>query len=240
MLRMVRIQGRVIADVTVAGITTQGVVTGRMTAGATATTRRNAVLQIRNTGMAKGAIVPMRDDHGRILPRSRIVTNQAGGRNHNIADRHMVDIAVSSQFLVGMASQTIGRVGTQGDGINDILSWTSMTGGAGTVSVGCEIVKGLDGGPVRRRMTTTTGQPRCRIREVIGPDLDWMLMVTMVDSIGRMAVETADLDAIQPLRNGLADNSGVKDHAGVVMTKGTVGPVQYVNICSADQGAAAG
>ena len=68
----------------------------------------------------------------------------------------MIDTAVHGQLLVRMASQTVGRVGAQGNGIYDLLSRTIMTGGAGTGPVSGNIVlDALNLCPVLYNMTVT-------------------------------------------------------------------------------------
>jgi hypothetical protein len=66
----------------------------------------------------------------------------------------MIDTAVHGQLLVRMASQTVGRVGAQGNGIYDLLSRAVMTGGTGTSPVGGDVMLDtFDLGPGRNHMT---------------------------------------------------------------------------------------
>jgi len=134
----------------------------------------------------------------------------------------MVDTAVHGQFLVRMASQTIGRVGAVYDGVHDLLSRTVMTSDTGTGSVGGNIVLDtFDFSPVRHNMTVATELPRGIVGEVIGADFHRMRKRTMVGPLIGVTSETADLGPVQTLLNGLTNDSGVKECAGVVVADGT-------------------
>ena len=89
----------------------------------------------------------------------------------------MVDIAVHGQILVYMAIQTIGRVGTQGYGVNDFLSWAVMAGSAGTGPVSGNIMLGaFDFRPVRHNMTFAAKSARRIIGKVTGTQYNRMGM----------------------------------------------------------------
>ena len=154
----------------------------------------------------------------------------------------MVDTAVYSQFLVRMASQTIGRVGAICDGVHDLLSRTVMTGGTGTGSVGGNIVlNAFDFSPVRHNMTVVAELARRIIGEIIGADFHRMRKRTMVGPLIGVTSKTADLGPVQTLLNGLPNDSGVKECVGVVVTVGTGNnrdnTVQSVDVSRAGQGA---
>ena len=83
----------------------------------------------------------------------------------------MIDAAVHGQVFIRVAVQAVGRVGTQGDGVNHRLPRAVMTGGAGTDAVGVDIVLGtFDLGPVRHHVTVAAGLTRRVIGEVVGTD----------------------------------------------------------------------
>ena len=153
----------------------------------------------------------------------------------------MVDIAVRGQILVRMAVQTMGRVGAQGDGINDLLSRAVMTGGTGTDPVGGDIVlDAFDFSPVRHNMTVAAEQARRIIGEVIGADFHRMRERSMVGPLIRVTGDAGDLGPIQALLNGLPNRSSIKLGAGVVVTEGTGlrrdHTVQSVDVSGAGQG----
>ena len=71
------------------------------------------------------------------------MTVRTGRRTQSdISQIYMVDIAVNSKLLVGMAVQTIGGIRTKTYRIYDFLSSTVMTGGAGTGTVRVYIMFG--------------------------------------------------------------------------------------------------
>ena len=139
-----------------------------------------------------------------------------------------------------MAIQTVGGVGAQSDGVNDFLSRAVMTGGAGTGPVGGDVMlDALDLSPVRHHMAVATERPRRVIREVVGTDRHRMGKGTVTGLLVGMAVKAAYLDPAQALLNDLSNRPCVQHTTGVVMTEGTVGTVQSVNVSCACQGAVA-
>ena len=207
---------------------------------------RNTGLQGRNSRMTERAIPTMGDIHRRIGGHTRVMTVETEGRPAgHIGGRHMVDTAVRCQFLVRMAVQAVGRVGLQGDGVNDFLSRTVMTSGAGTGAVGVNIVLGtFDFSPVRHNMTVAAELARRIVGEVVGTNFYRVLKRTMVGPLVGVAVQAADLDAAQPLRNGLPHDGRIKLCAAVGMAQSAVGSLlhamQSVDVRSAGQGAGTG
>jgi len=109
--------------------------------------------------MAEGAITTMGDINRRIRGRPRIMTAFAGGAEEvlNATDRHIPGsnmVCVCHRFI-GMTIQTLGRVGSQRYGVNDLLPRAVMTGGAGAVG---HIVLSVNFSPVRRGMTAPAGR----------------------------------------------------------------------------------
>ena len=139
-----------------------------------------------------------------------------------------------------MAIQAVGGIGAQSDGVNDLLSRAVMTGGAGTGPVGGNVM--LDAlylNPVRHHMAVAAESPRRIIGEVVGTDCHCMGKDTVTGRLVGMAVKAAYLDPVQALLNDLSNRPCVQYNTGVVMTEGTVGTVQSVNVSSAFQGAVA-
>lgn len=136
----------------------------------------------------------------------------------------MVDIAMWGEFLIRMAIQAVGRVGALCDGVNDLLPRAVMTGGAGADPVGGHIVLNAnDFRPVRYDMTGAAKNARSIKGEIIGADFHRMRKRTMIGLFIRMAVDTDDLAPIQALLNGLSNDSGVNECAGIVVTDGAEG-----------------
>ena len=97
-----------------------------------------------------------------------------------------------------------------------------MTGGAGTGAVGGNIVLGaFDLGPVRHDVTGAAKLARI-IGEVSGADFYRMSKITMAGSLVGVAIQTADLGAVQPLTNGCQNNRFIKECAAVVVAESTV------------------
>ncbi len=85
----------------------------------------------------------------------------------------MVDTAVSRR-LGRMTIQAVDRVGAQCNGVNDLQSRAVMAGGAGTGSVGANIMlSALNLTPGRYNMTAAA---RSTIRKVTGTQADYMCM----------------------------------------------------------------
>ena len=189
--------------------------------------------------VAVEAIVQVDRGHGTVIDRTRVVTGQTRCRVRHIAEIHMVD--VPGQGLVGMAIQAMGRGGTQGEGVDDLLPRAVMTGGTGPGAVGRNIV--LDAfnlRPVRNDMAVAAELTRRIIREVVGTDFPGMRKAfIMIGPLGNVAVGTADYGPVQALLNGLPHDSGIKPCAGVGVTDGTVShrdnTVQGVEVGSAGQ-----
>jgi len=205
---------------------------------AVAAANRDPGLKGRNGRMAEATITEMGHGNRRIGGGARIVTVHTGGRStDHVAERQMVDRAMHGQLLVRMAIQTMGRVGLQGDGVNNFLSRAVVTGGTGAGPVGGDIVRDpFDFSPVRHSMTVAAELPRGIIGEVVRADFNRVGEVAMIGSLIGMAIGTGDLSAVQPLLNHLPNDRGVKFYAGVVVAEGTVGTVQSVNVSSACQG----
>ncbi len=118
-----------------------------------------------------------------------------------------------------------------------------MTGGAGTGAVGGDIVLGaFDLGPVRHDVTGAAKLARI-IGEVSGADFYRMSEIAMAGPLIGVAIQTADLGAVQPLTNGCQNNCFVKERAAVVVADGTGcyldHTVQCVDVSRAGQGAGA-
>ena len=138
---------------------------------------RNTRLQSRNGGMAEGAISTMGDINRRVSGATRIVTVITWTCESYIPGHHMVNTAVYGQFLVRMASQTVGRVGTCCDGGHDLLSRAVMTGRTGTGPVGGNIMLDtFDLGPGRNHMADAAERTRSVEGEVAGAQCNRMSM----------------------------------------------------------------
>ena len=112
---------------------------------------------------------------------TRIVTGQTGGFAGNMTKGHVIDMQVRSQQLVRVAIQTIGRIGTSCDAVNDFLTRTVVTSGTGTDTVGINIVDGpFNAGPIGRRMTLTTETTWRLVGEITRTDCDGMPMSDVV------------------------------------------------------------
>ena len=152
-------------------------------------------------------------------------------------------VGVCGQLLVRMAIQTVGRVGFQCNGVNNLLSRAVMTGGTGTIPVGRNIMFDAHNLiPVSDNMTDTAELTGRIEGEIIGADFHCMRKrcVVIVDLI-RVAVGAGDRSPIQALLNGLPNGCGGKGCAGVVVTDGTSCSrhytVQSVDVSRAGQGA---
>ena len=92
----------------------------------------------------------------------------------------MVDIAVNRQLLVGMAVQTVCRIGTQSYRVFDLLPRAVMAGGAGTGTVGGNIMLGaLYLRPARHHMTLGAQRAGRIIGKVTGTYCHGMCMAGM-------------------------------------------------------------
>ncbi len=174
--------------------------------------------------MTEGAIVQMRHAHRRIGA-SRIMTGRAGRRTRShIAKRHMIDAAVRD-VLTRMTRQAVGRVGAQGDRIDDLLARAAMAGGAGAGAVGRHIMLGgIDFGPGRDHMAGAAGHAVGQIAAAQGNGM----------GISRMfRIETASMAGRAVAGSGLADGRADQGAGGGVMTAdaGVVGLG-----CRTDQG----
>ncbi len=133
---------------------------------------RDSRLQVQSGGVrvTVDTIVQVGSNHRTIIGRTRIVTVQTGScPASHITESHMVD--VPGQGLVRMAIQAMGRGGTQCEGVDDLLTLAVMTGGAGTGSVGRNIVLDLLNLSIGRDIMAGTAElARCIIGEVIGSD----------------------------------------------------------------------
>ncbi len=126
----------------------------------------------------------------------------------------MIDIAVHGQLLVRMTIQTMGWVGKQIYGVNDLLSRAVMSGDAGARPVGGDIVlDSFNFSPVGHNMTVAAELPRRIIGEIIRTNFHRMSKHSMIGPLISMTIETADLDLVQPLLNGLTNAPGVKECA---------------------------
>ena len=136
--------------------------TSRVTCHAIATACRNAWFHVRNGCMAEGAITTMGDIDRRIRGHPRIMTACAGGAEEvlNATDRHIPgsNMVCVCHRSIGMTIQTVGRVGSQRYGVNELLPRAVVTGGAGAGSVGGHIVFSVNCSPVRRGMTAPAGR----------------------------------------------------------------------------------
>ena len=174
-----------------------------------ATTGRNISLQGRDGRVTEGTISVMGHINRRVGGRTRIVTVETEGRpaGHIAgADRHVVNAAVDGQVLVQMAVQAMGRVGSRGDSGNHFRPRTVMTGGAGTGTVGGNIVlSSFDLGPVRHDVADAAELARI-VGEVSGADFYRMSEIAMAGSLVGVAIQARNLGAVQPLTNGGQNN----------------------------------
>jgi hypothetical protein len=142
---------------------------------------RDTRLQVRNGCMTEAAIAIMRYINRSVFSSTRImtITTWAHTEGH-ISGSYMVDTAMNRQFLVRMASQAIGGIGPKSYCINHLLSRTVMTGGAGTGTVGGNIMFGsLNFRPVRHNMTAGAERARRIIGKVTGTYCHCMCMSGM-------------------------------------------------------------
>jgi len=96
-----------------------------MTVDTISATDRNPGQNRRNRGcVTQIAVAHVGDRHGRVRRNTRIVTAQAGRGATNITRGHMIKGQVNHKVLVGVTGQTVGRIGTGGDGVDDFLTWT--------------------------------------------------------------------------------------------------------------------
>ena len=80
-----------------------------------------------------------------------------------------------SQLFVRVTIQTIGRIDTKSDAVNDFLSWAVMTGRTGADTVGGNIMYGaLNSSPVGDRMTLSTCTAWCFKGEITSAPGDGM------------------------------------------------------------------
>jgi len=149
-------------------------------AGVTISTESTTCWQsgLKNWGhsVAQATIVVMDRDHGRVCSCARIVTVETGRTGaDNVAKRQVINVAVNGQVLIRVAIQTVGRIGTKSNGIDDFLTGTIMTSRTGTGAVGGDVMlNSFNLRPGRDHVAGTTGLPRCVIREIAGAQCDRM------------------------------------------------------------------
>jgi len=131
----------------------------------------------------------------------------------NVAERGVIDITVNGQVFVRMTIQTVGRVGTKCDRIDNFLTRAVVTGITGTRTIGGDVMfDTFDLGPGRNHVTVVTGLTRSLVGEVTGAQGHGMGVQRMdifkpVDVTGH-AVATG--------REGLADCIADPDAVGVM------------------------
>ena len=115
-----------------------------------------------------------------------------------------------SQLFVRVTIQTISRIDTKSDAVNDFLSWAVMAGGTRADTVGDNIVYGaLNSSPVGDRMTLSTCAARSFKGEITGAPGDGMSMGGMGGVKGiDMAAGTIATGA-EVLTDGQAEQAAV-------------------------------
>ena len=143
-----------------------------MTGDTVAAAGRDTRLQVRNYGVAEGAIRRMSNIDRLIGVPARVVAVEAIARpSGHVPGRSMVDIAMWSQVLVGMAVQTVGRVDSSGDGVLHLLARAVMAGCTGTGAVGGDVMHDtLDLRPVRHCVAVAAKLARRSKGQVIWTD----------------------------------------------------------------------
>lgn len=132
-----------------------------------------------------------------------------------------------------MTVQTVGHHRPGSDGVNNVLTVAVMTGGAGSGSIGGNIVgHPLNLTPGENSMTASTGDTA---GEVTCPQLDAMGVIWMPGCLIGVAVCAADLCAVQAFLDGLADTGGINPGSIVVVAGSAVRPVQGIDIRRADK-----
>jgi len=129
-----------------------------MTGGAIATTSRNTCLQSRDRGVAECTVIEVGGYHRTVNRHTGIVTIQTVGRaTSDVASGNVIDTAVSDR-LIRVTIQTVGRIDTRSDCVNDFLTRAAVTGGTGTRTVSEDVVLDtFDLGPTGNHVTAATG-----------------------------------------------------------------------------------
>ena len=190
---------------------------------------RDAGHQIRDTCMTEGTIVVMGYDHRREGLCSRIVAGETCGRYRHIVFCRVA--AVHGHILVRVAIQTVGRVGLQGDGVDNFLTFAVVAGGtrAGAVD-GDVMLDTFNLGPGRNHVTFAAELTRATVGEISGTNSNGMGNRSMTG----VAIETGDQGAAHALSNHFADGLRIHNTDSIGMTCCTAS-VQSVNISRAGQ-----
>ena len=191
--------------------------TAGMTIGTVA--GNNSWQQIRNgVGMAEITITHMSDGDRRVRSDAWIVTGQTGGGAANMTERHMINIQVNGQLFVGVTWQTVSRIGTGCNGVDDFLTRAVMTGRTGPGAVGGNIVHAtFDLRPGGNRMTVATWLTRCIEGEIAGTLGNGMTM-------GRVeCIKTGGVTAGAIAWDCLPCCNALQGAGGGVVTAGAVG-----------------
>ena len=159
---------------------------------AIAATGRNARLQVRNGGMAEGAVAIMGDIDRLVVGPAGIVTARAGcakdildTANGHITGRNMGRM---QHCLVGVTRQAVGRVGAQSEGVDHLLPRAVVTGGTGAGAVGGDVMLGaINLRPVRHDMADAT---RRTVRQISCAQCHSVTMRMAVEVVRRMTLRT--------------------------------------------------
>ena len=165
------------------------------------------------------------------------MTGQTGGGATNVTRGHVVKRQVNRQVLVGVTWQTVGRIGTGCDGVDDFLTRAVMTGATGAGTVSRNIVGGaFDLGPGGCRVTVATRLTRSVERQVARSFSNRMTMAGMqgVEAGGvtggavpcsTLTNRTADQGAVSSIVTACTAIMGIKccTDQGVIVTTGTAG-----------------
>lgn len=147
---------------------------------------RDTGLQVRHRGMTQRTVAVMRNVNRSICRGARIMTVGTVGRTQgHISDSNMINTAVS-RCLIRMTIQAVGRISTQGYGVDYLLPRAVVTGGTGTGTIGVDIMLGsFNFSPVSHNMAAAADRT---VGEIAGTDYYGMTMRMAVKVIDRMAL----------------------------------------------------
>ena len=167
-----------------------------------ATTNRDTWQQARkHGGVTQITVTHMGHGDRQVRTCARIVTTHTWGRAAgDITKRDVISGQVNCQVLIGVTWQTVRRVRTQCNRIDNFLTRTAMTGATGSGTVGRNVVGGaFDLCPVRNLVTVATWLTRCIERQVARTFRD------MVSPTGMQGIEASGVTGLTITRCALAD-----------------------------------
>jgi len=162
-----------------------------------------------------------------LAPARHAVTVSATGAVGEIAGAqgHCMAVVAMNECIGRVAIEAVGRVGAQGDGVDDLLPAAVMAGGAGAGAVGGDVMGGaFDLAPARHAVAISATGAVGKIAGTQGYD---MVVVTVSGRLRRVAVQAigrgAQGDGVDDLLPGAVMAGG----AGAVGGHFDLGPVRH-------------